>query len=149
MTTKTVRKALPGFRWQGIDCRAYRDGSDATFRDVTRQTLFDDPAHASQLRYFEVAANGWSTLERHRHAHAVMILRGRGRCLVGDEVFAVAPHDLVAVPPLAWHQFRAGAAEPLGFLCMVDAARDRPQLPTPDELARLRALPAIAAFLAP
>ncbi len=39
------------------------------------------------------------------------------------------------------------AEEPFGFLCMVNATRDRPVLPTEDELARMRANPAVAAFL--
>ncbi|MDB5043268.1 MAG: Cupin 2 conserved barrel domain protein, partial [Candidatus Eremiobacteraeota bacterium] len=51
------------------------------------------------------------------------------------------------VPPLTWHQFRAAADAPLGFLCLVPIERDRPQLPTADELAALRANPAIAEFL--
>ena len=38
--------------------------------------------------------------------------------------------DLVTVPPWAWRQFRATLDEALGFLCMVDAQRDRPHLPT-------------------
>jgi len=45
------------------------------------------------------------------------------------------------------HQFRAAPDAPLGFLCMVNAERDRPQLPTADELAGLTSVPAIAAFL--
>ena len=48
---------------------------------------------------------------------------------------------------MTWHQFRATKGEPLGFLCMVNAARDKPQLPTADDLARLKADPKIAAFL--
>jgi len=51
------------------------------------------------------------------------------------------------VPPLTWHQFRATAGEPLGFLCMVNAARDKPQLPSVDELAALQRDAKIAAFL--
>jgi len=149
MKTNTLRKALPGFRWRGVDVRPYKADGEAPFRDVTRQVLFDDAAHASQLRYFEIGANGWSTLERHHHTHAVMILRGSGRCLVGDEVFDVAAHDLVTVPPLTWHQFRAAPDEPLGFLCMVNAERDRPQLPAADDLRQLRELPGVAEFLEP
>ena len=53
---------------------------------------------------------------------------------------------VVTVPPMAWHQFRASKGEPLGFLCMVNAQRDKPQLPSPDDVARLRRDPAIAAF---
>ena len=42
------------------------------------------------------------------------------------------PFDLVTIPSWTWHQFRATDGEPLGFLCMVNAERDRPQLPTPE-----------------
>jgi quercetin dioxygenase-like cupin family protein len=79
--------------------------------------------------------------------HAVLILRGRGHCLVGSEVRPIETRDLVTVPALTWHQFRATAEEPLGFLCMVNATRDKPQLPSQKDLAKLRAEPAIAAFL--
>jgi quercetin dioxygenase-like cupin family protein len=76
-----------------------------------------------------------------------MILRGRGECLVGDEVRAVAALDLVSIPAWKWHQFRANEDESLGFLCMVNVQRDRPQLPTDDDLTALMANPLIAAFL--
>ncbi|MGY8991034.1 MAG: cupin domain-containing protein, partial [Rhodospirillales bacterium] len=75
------------------------------------------------------------------------ILRGAGHCLVGKDVRAVHTHDLVTVPPLTWHQLRAGAEEPLGFLCMVDAARDKPQLPSDEELSELQSDPIVAQFL--
>ena len=79
----------------------------------------------------------------------VLILRGAGSALVGDEVLILAQNDLVTVPPMIWHQFRAASDAPLGFLCMVDALRDKPQVPTPEELAALRSNPAIARFLGP
>ena len=60
---------------------------------------------------------------------------------------ALETRDLVTVPPLTWHQFRATKGEPLGFLCMVNALRDKPQLPSAADLTRLTADPAIAAFL--
>lgn len=142
-----MKRAAHGFRWSNVDLLAYKAEGSAPYKDVTRQVLFDDPGMGCQLRYFEVAADGYSTLERHEHRHAVMILRGHGRCLVGGHVIAVGPHDLVEVPPLAWHQFRADAGEPLGFLCMVNRERDRPQLPTDADLAALRADPRIDEFL--
>ena len=128
--------------------REYKVEGSAPFRDVTRQVLFDDPALASQLRYFEVAPGGHTTLERHEHAHAVIVHQGSGRCLVGDSIYELAEHDLIHVPALTWHQFRASTDRPLGFLCMVNAVRDRPQLPSADDLARMRANPTIAAFIA-
>ena len=48
---------------------------------------------------------------------------------------------------MTWHQFRATRGEPLGFLCMVNAARDKPQLPSAEDLAKLEADATIAAFL--
>jgi hypothetical protein len=46
--------------------------------------------------------------------------------------------------------FPLAAETPLavfGFLCMVDAQRDKPQLPSPDAIAALKAAPTVAAFL--
>jgi hypothetical protein len=39
---------------------------------------------------------------------------------------------------MQWHQFRAAEDAPLGFLCLVAADRDRPQLPDADDLVALR-----------
>jgi S-methyl-1-thioxylulose 5-phosphate methylthiotransferase len=143
------RPAQENFRWEGVAHQPYKPEGEATFKDISRQVLFQDDALGCELRYFEMAPNGYSTLERHEHAHAVMILRGRGRCLVGEDVRDVKPFDLVTIPTWTWHQFRAGANEPLGFLCMVNAKRDRPVLPRMEDLIRLRANPEVAAFLDP
>jgi len=148
-TTKTpgLRASLPEFRWAGVERRAYKDEASAPYKGVTRQTLASDPRLAGELRYFEVEPSGYTTLERHEHMHAVMILTGAGSVLVGDEVFAVNPNDLVNIASWTWHQFRAGPDGKLGFLCLVDAERDRPRLPTREDLDVLRAAPAIARFL--
>lgn len=142
-----IRRRLSAGQWEGVDVLAYKEEGSAPFRAITRQVLFGDASLACQLRYFEIAPSGYSTLERHEHTHAVMVFRGSGRCLIGDAIFAVEAHDLVEVPPLTWHQFRAGPTEPLGFLCMVNAERDRPQLPDDAALAALKTDPAIRRFL--
>jgi quercetin dioxygenase-like cupin family protein len=150
MSDSPVRRfvvAEEGFRWAEVELRRYKEAGAAAFRDVTRQTLFHRPDLRGELRYFEVAPSGHSTLERHGHTHAVMILRGRGDVLIGADVHSVGTFDLVTIPPATWHQFRASVDGPLGFLCMVDAERDRPELPDARELARLREDPAVAAFL--
>lgn len=144
-----VRHALPDYRWEAVEQLRYKDEGSAPFRDVTRQVLFAQAPGEAEWRYFEVAPGGWSTLEQHEHTHAVMILRGHGECLLGTTVHRVAEHDLVEVPPATWHQFRAAPDAPLGFLCLVSRARDRPRLPGPDDLARLRAVPEVARFLDP
>jgi mannose-6-phosphate isomerase-like protein (cupin superfamily) len=139
MTDKPVRRHDGAFHWEGVEVLAYKQEGAAPFRDVTRQVLFDDSSLAAQLRYFEVAPGGWTTLERHEHVHNVMVIRGRGRCLVGEEAWDIAQNDLVSVPPMTWHQFRAAPDEPLGFLCLVNRERDRPQLPSPADAAAISA----------
>ena len=133
MSEKPVRYHTGTFHWEDVDVLAYKQEGTAPFKDVTRQVLFDDPSMATQLRYFEVAPGGWTTLERHEHVHNVMVIRGKGCARVGDKTHDLAQNDLVSVPPMTWHQFRAAADEPLGFLCLVNRERDRPQLPNGDE----------------
>jgi quercetin dioxygenase-like cupin family protein len=145
--TKPLRKAGPRFRWEDVDHRPYKQAESAPFKAISRQTLFSDPRLLGELRYFEIEPSGYSTLERHEHMHAVLVLRGQGCCLVGSSVYSLAPHDLVTIAPLTWHQFRATAKEPLGFLCLVNSERDRPQLPSAEDVTALRNDPAIAAFL--
>jgi len=142
-----VRKHSGDYHWQGVDVLKYKQDGSAPFRDVTRQVLFDSADPPAQLRYFEVAPGGYTTLERHEHVHSVMVIRGRGQCLVGDKAFELATNDLVSVPPMTWHQFRATGDEPLGFLCMVNTTRDKPQLPTPADVAAMERDETVRAFL--
>lgn len=136
------------FRWDEVDLLAYKEGGP--YQGVTRQILFEGvPALPSQWRYFEVEAGGHSTLERHEHLHNVLILRGRGRCLVEGKIHDLNEHDLVHVPRLSWHQFRAAEDSPLGFLCLVAEERDRPQLPTQEDLMALRQNKDVADFIRP
>jgi quercetin dioxygenase-like cupin family protein len=121
------------FRWQEVELLRYKHEGSAQFKDITRQVLFSQPDQACELRYFEVAPGGYSTLERHAHTHAVLILRGRGTVRLGDTVQPIAERDLVTVDPLTWHQFHADADSALGFLCLVSKERDKPQLPSEAE----------------
>ncbi|MDT7920971.1 MAG: cupin domain-containing protein [Meiothermus sp.] len=147
MTSSKTKRAAHGYTWEDVEVLAYKSEGVAPFKGVTRQVLFNDPQLAAQWRYFEVAPGGHTTLERHQHVHAVMVIRGRGACLVGQEIHSIGLHDLIHIPPMTWHQFRASENEPLGFLCLVNAERDRPQLPGPEELRALRQNPAVAEFI--
>jgi mannose-6-phosphate isomerase-like protein (cupin superfamily) len=138
---------LGSFRWQDVPVLEYKP-EPGSFRDVSRQVLFGaDAGLPCELRYFEIAPGGHSTLERHEHAHAVVIQCGEGRALVGNEIVELRPLDLVWVPPRTWHQFRTRGAAPLGFLCLVARDRDRPVRPGDAELEELRRDPEVAAFL--
>lgn len=136
-----------GYRWDAVPLKAYKPAG-THFQDITRQTLFGEAEElSSELRYFEVGPGGHSTLERHEHVHAVLILQGRGRVMVGEAVHAIEPFDLVHVPPQTWHQFRADADAPLGFLCLVACDRDRPHRPDADEAEALRRSPHVGDFV--
>ena len=144
---KPVLRYRGEYRWEDVPPEPYKmEGTH--FRDVTRHTLMGaDLGLRCELRYFEIDPGGHSTLERHEHAHAVVIFRGRGRVLVGRELFSVEPFDLVRIPPSTWHQLRASSDAPLGFLCLVDCERDRPVRPNDEELKSLRADPELASFI--
>jgi quercetin dioxygenase-like cupin family protein len=126
------------YRWDSVGLREYKSG-EVRFKGITRQTLLGEGDGEEPLnfltRYFEVEPGGYSSLERHDHPHAVVILRGAGRVLLGAESHAVQPFDCVFVSPGTAHQFQAAQAEPLGFLCVVDRRRDRPVAVEPDEAA--------------
>jgi len=143
----THRGQFAPFAWVGSEMLAYKE-QDGTFRAVTRQELTGaEHGQGTSLRYFEVGPGGHTTLERHEHTHVVVPIRGRGSALLVDRVVSLAPHDVVFVPSWGWHQFRAEPDEPFGFLCAVVVERDRPVLPTAEDLEALRRDPEIAAFI--
>jgi ribulose-bisphosphate carboxylase large chain len=96
---------------------------------VLRSVLVGDGGErtAFHLRYFEIGPGGFTTLEHHEHEHAVVVLRGRGAVRLGEAVHPLAFGDAVYVAPHEVHQLHnPSASEPFGFLCLVDAERDRP-----------------------
>jgi quercetin dioxygenase-like cupin family protein len=141
------------FRWRGIDPREYKLAAGRQrgmgWNAVTRFTLGRPPEVPSrfELRYFEIAPRGYSSLEKHAHAHLIVAVRGKGKALVGQEVFDVAPFDLVFVPPATPHRWIGDESEPFGFVCPVDAERDKPQPLTDEEWETLRNNPVTAPYV--
>jgi quercetin dioxygenase-like cupin family protein len=135
------------FRWEGAAIRAYKDEPGAArgmgWQGVSRTTLVREPV---ELRYFEIAPGGFSSLEKHAHVQVVTAVRGRGRALIGSEVVELAPLDVVETPPWAPHRWMSVGDEPFGFLCTVEPERDRPQPLDDAEWAALCADPRTAAF---
>ncbi len=140
-----------GEGWESVEARPYKD-RPALSAGVKRHTLLADgqaePSLPFQVRYFEVRPGGFTSLERHRHPHAVVVLRGRGSVILGNELHRIAPFDTVYIAPDTLHQLHADSGEPLGFLCVVPRDRDRPRLATSGEIAALvRTHPGIAELL--
>jgi len=135
------------YKWENVPVLAYKEDTNC-FKNITRQILLDGVTELPcQLRYFEIAPGGHSTLEQHEHVHFVIIFRGQGKVLVGKELQSVQEKDVIEIPPFAWHQFQATSDSPLGFLCLVNIQRDRPKLPTAEELIILQQDSEIAAFI--
>jgi quercetin dioxygenase-like cupin family protein len=135
------------FRWQGVDPRPYKHGHGG-FEGITRYVLADELPAAFALRYFELEPGGYSNLEKHRHVHLVVALRGAGKAIVGTDLVDLEPFDAVYVPPMTPHRWINEGAEPFGFLCPVDSERDRPQQLDEDELGSLRSNPVTAPYAA-
>jgi quercetin dioxygenase-like cupin family protein len=118
------------FRWTGVAETEYKDTAAHHCR-VTRMALVGGQGEATafHLRYFEIAPGGHSSLEHHEHEHAVVVMRGCGEIQLGDRVHTLSFGDTVYVAPNEVHQLRnVSKEEPFGFLCIVDAVRDRPVL---------------------
>jgi quercetin dioxygenase-like cupin family protein len=125
-----VHRFLPGTpnAWSGVAIQDYKAAADHHC-GVIRSVLVGEGGEKSSfhVRYFEVVPGGFSTLERHDHEHFVLVLRGEGVVRLGDGEHPLAFGDAVHVASGEVHQLRnASATEPFGFLCVVDAERDRP-----------------------
>ncbi len=130
-----------GSGWEGVEPTRYKD-RPALFAHIVRHTLLGgdaDPGLPFEVRCFEIAPGGYSSLERHEHPHAVVIVRGRGEVILATEVHDVKPLDAVHIAPDTLHQLHASRGEPLLFLCVVPRHRDRPRVATPEEVRALAA----------
>lgn len=115
--------------WSRVPIADYKPEDDS-WRGVTRRVFVGETGESPRfhVRYFEIEPGGYTTLERHRHEHAVFVLRGEGQVVLGRETRKVSFGDVVYVAPEDPHQFRNDdGPEPFGFLCIVNAERDRPR----------------------
>jgi len=125
-----LHRLVPGaaFSWTGVPVQEYKPAADH-HRGVRRAVLVGDFGEQTQfhLRYFEISPGGFTTLERHRHEHVVVVLRGSGLARIADREHPLAFGDTLYIAPHEVHQLRnPSPTEPFGFLCVVDAVRDRP-----------------------
>jgi len=124
-----VLRLGPDFRWQGVPVAEYKQAAEH-WSGITRTSLAGEVGESTgfHVRYFEIAPGGFSSHEQHAHEHVVIVFRGRGQVQLGETVQDLEFGDVVYVAPHEVHQFRNPFAEPFGFLCIVDAKRDRPTI---------------------
>ncbi len=133
------------FTWKGIKTERYKS-SGKGWSDIVRQTLIGNHGETTKfhLRYFEIAPDGYSSFEMHKHEHVVIGIRGKGICIVrnprsallgespeateAEKTFEIEFLDTLHIQPDAPHQLRNPFNEPFGFFCIVNAKRDRPKI---------------------
>ena len=135
MMSKVIK--CDNFEWKGVERKDYKSDTSC-YQGVHRFSLLGEKEDEQQLnfqtRYFEVHAGGYTSLEYHRHPHSVVIIRGSGSMILGDETTELSLHDVVFISPETLHQFHADKGEVLGFICIVDRYRDKPTLPDEEYL---------------
>ncbi|MBN1266114.1 MAG: cupin domain-containing protein [Anaerolineales bacterium] len=111
------------YSWDGPKTRRYN--MEAGPVDETWLIGKVDGARNFAIRYYHVVGNAVTKLEEHHHDHGIVILHGKGRVLIGDKEHPVEQGDVVYIPPDTLHQIKNGTGEPLGFLCVIPAKREK------------------------
>ena len=117
------------FRWSGVRDRPYK-AAGSEWSDIIRRVLIGERGESARfhVRYFEIGPGGRSSLEHHRHEHAVICVRGKGTVRWGKRRRTMDFMDTVYLAPGTVHQLSNPFQEPFGFLCIVNARRDRPRV---------------------
>jgi ribulose-bisphosphate carboxylase large chain len=128
---RRILKFSSGFHWQDRTDRSYKAQTDLGFDGVRRVELIGKNGEQSDfdLRYFEIAPGGFTSLEKHLHTHAIITARGAGVLITDQARNELKLFDIAYISPLEVHQLRNETTEPFGFFCIVDRERDRPMRP--------------------
>ena len=124
------------FTWQGIKTEGYKT-KGSHWADVIRRVLIGNQNESAKfhLRYFEILPGGYTSFEKHRHEHVVIVIRGKGKVFCGKSESARAGKqyemnflDTLYIAPDIPHQLSNPFHEPFGFFCIVNAKRDKPKI---------------------
>lgn len=123
-----IRRHTGNFKWKGVKVEKYKR-QDGGWAAISRNVLIGSRGESAKfhLRYFEIAPGGYSSLERHRHEHVVVCIRGKGKVVIGKKSHSIGYLDTAYIAPDTVHQLRNPYEEPFGFFCIVNAVRDKPK----------------------
>jgi ribulose-bisphosphate carboxylase large chain len=124
------------FTWKGVKTEKYKtEGGD--WAGIVRKVLIGNLNESTKfhIRYFEIAPGGYSSFERHKHEHVVIGIRGKGKVLCSksgssrtEMNYQLNFLDTLYIAPDTPHQLSNPFQDPFGFLCIVNAKRDRPKI---------------------
>jgi quercetin dioxygenase-like cupin family protein len=136
-TESRVHRFHDNYTWEGVVIQPYKrstpveseETKPSDWAEAIRQVIVGtaDERTDFHLRYFELAPNGHTSLEKHEHAHVVIAIRGTGKVIAGHHCWELDFLDAAYIAPWTPHQFLNDGSEPFGFFCIVDAIRDHPQ----------------------
>jgi ribulose-bisphosphate carboxylase large chain len=97
---------------------------------ISRKVLIGSRGETTKfhVRYFEIEPGGFSSLESHGHEHVVICVNGSGVVVMGKKKRKMVFMDTVYISPKTVHQLSNPFDAPFGFLCIVNARRDRPKV---------------------
>jgi ribulose-bisphosphate carboxylase large chain len=126
--TDRILRHRENFTWTGVKTERYKS-TEGAWAAISRTVLIGNRGESAKfhLRYFEIAPGGFSSLEQHRHEHVVICVRGKGRVVMGRRKQTLHYLDTAYLAPDTVHQLSNPFDEPFGFLCIVNARRDRPR----------------------
>ncbi len=106
--------------------------SDAEIHEVkagtktTMQVLISsDEAPNFAMRRFEMQPGGSMPLHTNEVEHEQIVLGGRGRVVLGDEVHEVEKNDVLFIPAGLKHSYESIGDEPFVFICSVPNKPDK------------------------
>ncbi|MEW6108875.1 MAG: cupin domain-containing protein [Nitrospirota bacterium] len=122
-------KHMGDCRWRGVRNEPYKTES-GEWTNIIRKVLIGSHGETTKfhLRYFEISPGGYSSLEKHRHEHVVICVKGKGVARTDNIKREMKYMDTLYISPDTPHQLLNPYKEPFGFLCIVNAKRDRPKL---------------------
>jgi quercetin dioxygenase-like cupin family protein len=116
-------------RWKGVRDEPYKTEGEE-WSNIVRRVLIGSHGESTKfhVRYFEIASGGCSSIERHRHEHVVICVRGEGIVQTGGKRSKMKFMDTLYISPDTVHRLSNPFEAPFGFLCIVNAKRDRPKI---------------------
>ena len=98
-------------------------------KDVSMQLMIgrEDEAPNFAMRLFTVQPGGHTPLHSHNYEHEVMIVKGEGLAVSGEDGSITTPvkaGDAVLVSPNEMHQFKNNSKDEMKFLCLVPVTFD-------------------------
>ena len=77
------------------------------------------------MRRFEIQPGGGMPLHTNAVEHEQIVLGGRGRVVLGDEIHEVEKNDVLFIPAGLKHSYESIGDEPFVFICSVPNVPDK------------------------